>query len=289
MSDNYASLLTSLRTHEKTAWTLTAVHQGAHNTIYRAAHPDDTDPLAVKVYARPDRAAREYQVLRTLRDFGIKLAPEALAFDGNTVIMSWLEGIPFEVLPDLNDEENWHRLMAAMGVASELDFVTYSQQIPMEGRGYLRPGDLMDDIERSSNQIAADHPLRDRLIRVIEKMREKTTPDWHHPVSAGLCRCDVSLSNLMLEGCCHVLALDWEVADWGDIAAEIGLWSVHPDYESVSESHWVWLRWEFARLKNESDLVPRATLYARLGLVWWAVHGSSQQQERYLKRAERAF
>ena len=80
------------------------------------------------------------------------------------------------------------------------------------------------------------------------------------------------------------------------MAAEIGLWSSHPDYEEVPPTHWVWARWEFARLTEDDELVPRATTYGKLGQVWWAAYLSQESEaqrlklrDRYLKRAEKIF
>lgn len=144
----------------------------------------------------------------------------------------------------------------------------------------------MDEIDRTLQNLDANHPLYETLIHLMQRVREQVVPTWNLPIKIGLCRRDPDPRNLIWDGH-HLLALDWEDADWGDMAAELGLWSAHPAYEEVPSSHWVWIRWEFGRLTHDPTLVPRATVYSRLGQVWWAVHLTAQLADREAEHSER--
>jgi len=284
MSEPFTALLEAFLPAE---WQLTAITP----RITRADAPDQAS-VAIKTYPMPASAEREFAVLSALRDFGMNLAPEPLHLAGQQVIMSWLNAQPIRYLPDLHDQEGWQRMMSALGASDALQLGRYSKTVPMQGRGYMRPGDLIDDLGRKLSQLDSNNPIYGRLAQVLERVRQQVAPDWHTPAPVGLQRCDPATHNLLWDGH-HLLAVDWERADWGDLAAEIGLWSAHPDYEQIPSPHWVWVRWEVARLKHEQELVPRATIYARLGLVYWALElatsADTALRDRYIQRAEKAF
>lgn len=275
-------------------WHFTTVHTGMSNRILRA-EADQHPPVAVKLYINTQRAEREYQVLKALREFGVSHAPEAFLLEDNVVIMSWLDGEPLSEAPQ--DDTMWQRLMAAVGVASLMQFGEYAKHVPMRGTGYQNPSDFMAVIDRCLHEIDESHAVYPRLSELIANMYDQIAPEWQKPAPVGLCRHDAALSNFIWDGY-HLLALDWEDSDWGDPAADIGLLSAHPDYEEVPDSHWVWFRWEFARLRHDEDLATRATVYGRLGQLYWATeltrrNSAERQQrhlrERFLKRAEKLF
>jgi hypothetical protein len=277
-------------------WTLTLIHQG-DNQLYRADPRDPNHaPVAVKVYRQPKVAQREFAVLNALRDFGMNLAPEPLEHQEHIIIMGWLPGEPVKNPPSPDDATTWSRMMAAFGASCQVPFAAYTNQLPMLGRGYQNPSDVMDDMDRRLAAVNPNDPVYERLARLTERICQQIAPAWQIPPWIGLCRRNYALKDLLWDGH-HLLAVDWKEADWGDIAAEIGMWSTHPDYEDVPASHWVWLRWEFARLVKDDNLVPRATTYARLMGAWWAITLTTQpatpqqikQRDRYLERAEKIF
>jgi hypothetical protein len=277
-------------------WSLTPVHEG-DNQLYRADPIDrQRSPVAVKIYHQPEAAQRESAVLHVLRDFGINLAPEPLECQGQILIMEWLPGQPFKNTPVPDDTTTWNQMMAAMGASSRLPFANYTNQVPMMGKGYQNPADVIDDMDRRLAIIDPNDPAYERLARLTERIREQVAPSWQIPPAVGLCRRNYALGDMLWDGH-HLRVVDWKEADWGDIAAEIGMWSTHPDYEEVPASHWVWVRWEFARLMKDDNLVPRATTYSRLMQVWWAITLTGEtptpqriaQRDRYLARAEKTF
>ncbi|MBZ0307456.1 MAG: aminoglycoside phosphotransferase family protein [Anaerolineae bacterium] len=302
MFANFDTVVAALLEQDTTGWEITPVHQGKYNTVYKAA-VENQPPVAVKRYAERASAEREFGVLHGLREFGINLAPEPLALypEHQLVVMGWIEGTTMTQPPATHDEELWHRVMAATGASGEMPYAPYQKLIPSQGKGCFRPADRMDEIDRLLQSLDSQHPLNERLIHLMQRVRENIVPGWNFPVKIGLCRRDPDPHNLIWDGH-HLLAVDWEEADWGDMAAEIGLWNAHPAYENVPSSHWVWVRWEFGRLTHDPQLVPRATVYARLGQVWWAVYltvqltgresefpQQVQLRDRYLKRAEKLF
>ncbi|HLA41796.1 MAG TPA: aminoglycoside phosphotransferase family protein [Aggregatilineales bacterium] len=276
---------------ETGAWTFTPIHHGK-NRLFRGDSAHAENPVALKIYADRRNAEREFAVLHALRDSGINLAPEALALKDNAVIMTWIEGDSMQP-PAPDDSENWHRMMAAVGASGELHFVDYTAQVPMQGHAFQNPRDVLDAIEQLQTQINAKDSAHERLAELLERMREQVAPDWIESPPIGLCRNRFDLHDLIWNGH-HLLAVDWEHADWGDMAAEIGLWSSQPAFESIAAGHWVWFRWEFARLTKDQNLIPRATTYARLAQVWWAARltldrADTALRDRYLARAEKIF
>ncbi len=282
MSVNFEALLES-----SAEWQ--AIHQGAHNTVYRSQH------YAIKKYAERTSAEREFAVLQGLRDFGINLGPEALflAPDQPIVIMNWLQGDTLRETPALHDETLWHRLMAAMGASGEMPYGPYQKQIPSQGKGFFQPADMLAALDSLLQNLGENHPDYERLTLLVARVHQQTAPQWDMPAKIGLCRRDHDLHNFLWDGH-HLLALDWENADWGDMASDVGLWSAHPAYETIPSSHWVWLRWEFSRLTHDATFTTRSTLYARLAQVWWALHLSADStqtalRDRYLQRAQKIF
>ncbi len=275
------------------------VPHGAH--VVQAWPPDADSPLALKSYNNPEAAQREYAVLRALRDFGVNLGPEALAIQTEQetpqVLMSWLEAAPLARPPAPDEDALWHRLMAAFGAPGEMSFATYTRPVPMQGHGIQNPADIYRQIERIlPAEVPESATLRDLLERAMANIPEQ----WADPVLIGLCRRAYALDKLLWDGY-HILAIGWENADWGDLAAELGLWSTHPDWEHVPSTHWVWVRWEFARLSHaDRGFVPRATIYARLGWLYWASkllaaqstppsQPETERLARYIQRAAKAI
>lgn len=282
MSVNFETLIAS-----PDEWQL--IHQGEKNTVYK------TSDFAIKKYAEAASAEREFGVLQALRDFGINLAPEPLFLskENAIVVMSWLEGQPMTTVPATDDETMWHRIMATVGASGQMPYGAYQKKVPSMGRGYFQPADMLNEIDQMVQKVGENHTLYEQFQHLMQRVRQHVTPEWSFPVKIGLCHRDHDLHNLIWDGH-HLLAVDWENADWGDMAAEVGLWSAHPAYEEVPLSHWVWARWEFARLAHDENLVPRATVYARLGQVWWAVYltlheKDAKLRDRYFKRAEKFF
>jgi hypothetical protein len=280
-------LIAALGTNQTQAgdWLL----QSPQPRIIRATHPEGPS-LAIKHYPDPALAEREFKILGVLRDFGVNLAPEALALHGNSLLMTWLEGQALTAPPSPDDETMWHRLMACIGASHEISLRAYSQQIPMRGWGLMNPEDLMRAIEL---EVSA-HPEgleRESLIKMLGQAADKFVPRWEKPAPVALCRRNYALEDFIWDGH-HLLTVDWGAADWGDMAAEIGWWSAYPDYESLPGSHWAWLRWEFARLTADQGLIPRSTVYGHLAQLWWAARLSrhpSDLQARYWQRAAKLF
>lgn len=273
-------------------WHLKRLGRGS---VFQGQAPDH-ELIALKFYDKPAAAQREFGVLASLRDFGINLAPEPYLLNAEAqhpfLIMSWVAGEAFSHAPRLEDETAWHRLMAVLGASGELHLMDYSRTIPMMGWGYQNAGDVVEDCERRLGQLGENHVDYERLAALVERVGERVEPTWNNMIQVGLCRMNHALADFLWDGH-HLLAVDWDEADWGDMAAEIGFWCAHPDFEDVPNSHWVWARWEFARLTRDKELPPRATVYTHLAQVWWSlqltVQGDLPRRDRYLARAEKIF
>lgn len=276
-------------------WRLILIHRRGSQRLYQAAAAGQPS-LAVKCYTDSQSAVREFAVLGALREFGINLAPSPIALDAELgcVIMSWLDGEPFTAAPPLDDDARWQQIMASFGAAGAMRLDEFSRQVPMAGYGCLKPSQLFEQMRLMLEKILPSDPAAEPLWRVYEHAIKQVPPDWNRPAPIGLCRRNYALRDLLWDGH-HLLAVDWEHADWGDLAAEIGFWSAHPDYERVPAHHWVWVRWEFARLTHDSDLVARATSYGHLAQLYWAINLTVKQPEetdlrdRYLQRAKKVF
>lgn len=294
-------------------WQLTPIHRGKHHRIYRAESAGQ-DALALKVYGgevppsqngiRPtsshqEKAKREFGALTALRHFGINLAPEPLALYENQVLMTWSEGQPLSRLPDLNDEELWHRFMALFGASGELHLLDYSKFITMKGQGYQNPEDVLDAIETQLEILDENDPLYEPLETLFLTAQERIQPRWNFAPQVGLCRRNYALQDILWDGH-HLVTVDWDEADWGDMAAEVAFWNIHPDYESIPNTHWMWVRWEYSHLTKDNEVVTRATIYAQLGQLWWASYltvelattpnsARAALRDRYLAQAKKHF
>ncbi len=274
--------------------------EGISPRVQRVWSPEDDGPFALKRYADAATAEREYAVLRALRDFGVNLGPEALSVQmvegAPYVLMSWLDAEPLTQLPSPDDDEMWHRLMAVFGAPAEMNYATYTRPVPMRGEGIQQPRDLQRQVARL---LPPDDPQAATILDLLDRALAEL-PAEMPPVPVGLCRRAYTLDTLLWDGH-HLLAIDWEAADWSDLAAELGLWSTHPAWQAVPASHWVWVRWEFARLSHaDKGFVPRATLYGRLGWLYWAAQmlaaqATDPQPDRaprmaqYIQRASKLF
>lgn len=289
-------ILDHLHEHEPDLpWKLELVYNGPDDQLYRGYAAGESE-VAVKFYRQRSRAEREFAVLTALRDFGINLGPEPLGLDAERpiVVMSWVGGEPLTVPPSSDDTELWHKYMAAVGATGAMPFSKYASRVPMAGGGFQGPRDMLDRMRSKLASLSPENPALPRLQALLDAAEATTPEQWNMPPKACLCRGRYALSDFLYDGCCHVLAVDWESADWGDMAAELGLWISHPDYADLPASHWTWFRWEFARLTQDEDLVSRATVYSKSGLIWWALAlAESNDQpatlERTLARAEKAF
>jgi hypothetical protein len=303
-------------------WNLSLARSGEHSTLYRAhpADPDEFPALAIKLYHRYDRprASREYAVLAALYDFGVSLAPRPFyvnerpaQLDDPVLVCEWLPGKPLKAAPPVNDEEMWHRLMTMMGVPKHLPFAQYASAIPLMGTGAQTPGDVLATFDAALAQLGPDHPLYETLAGLVSTARARVAPDWNTPPKIGLSRFDLDPHHFIWDGR-HLRAVGFENTDWADVAFDIGHLCAHPLYEETPPNHWVWLRWEYARLTHDDSLTARATTYTHLLWIEWAIKLTLQreqinaehiaddaaaaqsqritaQRDRYLERARRAF
>ncbi len=285
-------------------WKVDIAYQTQNSRILRL-EPNDTErfpTLALKLAPSAD-IRHEYAVLSSIYDFGFHIGPRPFYVDEQVLIMEWVHGEPLQAPPPPDDEDKWHRMMAVMGVPNSLPFAEYASRIPMRGTAPHAPADLFHFIDEQLSQIDPNHETYSELAHLVERMKDQVAPQWNTLPPTTLNHFDPRLHHFIWEGY-HMRLISWQNADWGDNAYAVGQLCAHPSYEEVPTSHWVWYRWELARLTKDELLIPRATTYTNLMLVYWAVRLTymaaststpevaarlTKQRDRYLKRAQRGF
>ncbi len=287
-----------------TDWMVKTAYRADGSTILRLDPHDITrlPSLAIKVRATPD-LRHEYAVLAALYDFGFHIAPRPFYVDETLLISEWVHGDPLQQPPAPDDDNKWHRMMAVMGVPNSLPFAQYASRIPMRGTAPHAPADMFQLIEAQLSQLDANSAVYPQLADLVERMKAQVAPQWNTIPPTTLNHLDPRLHHFIWEGF-HIRLVSWQNADWCDSAYAVGQLGAHPAYEEVPPSHWVWYRWELARLTKDETLIPRATTYTNLMLVYWAVRLTRmaastttdkaiqqliQQRDRYFKRAKRGF
>lgn len=272
-------------------WKLTQIT--ASSTIYRADPPDAVPTLAVKYHPT---ARREFTILQAFDDLGVHMAPKPFYADDQVLITEWLHGEKLHHPPSIADEEMWHRIMALLGIPNNLPFAKYASTIPMTGSAPHSPGDVIKNIETALAQVNQDDPLYETLAVIVERIRERVAPNWQTPPHISLNHLDPQPHHFIWDGH-HLRLVGWHQTDWADTAFAVGQLCAHPAYEEVSSSHWVWYRWEMARLTQNDHLTAQATTYTNLLQVYWAIRltahpdlvNDSRKRDRYLKRAQRVY
>lgn len=273
--------------------------------------------LVLKTYTSGDlsQAAREFHAMQALYDMGISLAPRPFYWGQlpltKTVILiaEWLNGTPLDSPPPTDDELMWHRIMSIIGVTKDVSFAKYATQIPMRGTVPHSPGDMFTHLDQALVRLAEKHPdhaLHAELQSLIRSARARIQPNWNTPTKIGLVRHSPAPHHFIWDGH-HLRAVGWDHCDWGDSAFALAEICAHPSYEELPSSHWVWFRWEYARLNHhDKDVVARATVYTELLWLYWAIqlqiepeplrvsrHQSDEfyaaQRQRYLARARKVF
>lgn len=312
-------LLAAIDTHAEQAsfrldsWSITQVSASPQRRIYRASPEDRSQfpELAIKysTHAPLVSAVNEQKVLEAFQDFGLSIAPRPFYASDNreigehVLVSEWLAGEALSKIPLSHDEETWHRIMSLLGIPNHMPFAKYANSISLRGTGPQSPGDMIERLQDALKSLDTAHPQYTKLAKLVELVKERVAPQWNHPPKITLNHLDPQLHHFIWDGH-HLRLLGWDKADWVDAGYAVGQLSAHPFYEEVPSSHWVWYRWELARLTKDDHLTPSATLYSNLMQVFWAIellkqidpaidnlqqHRLVKQQERYVKRAERAF
>ncbi len=274
-------------------WKLTQIP--ASSTIYRA-DPADAErfpSLAIKYH--PD-ALREFSILQAFDDFGVHMAPRPFYADHQVLVTEWLHGKTLRHPPPADDKDMWHRIMALLGIPNNLPFAKYASTISMTGKAPQSPGDVIDTIRAQLTHIDTAHSLYDTLAKLVVRIQEQVEPTWQTPPHISLNHLDPWPRHFIWDGQ-HLRLVDWHQTDWADTAFAVGQLCAHPAYEEVSPSHWVWYRWEIARLTQNANLTAQATTYTNLLQAYWAIRltadpnlvNDTKKRDRYLKRAQRTY
>lgn len=294
-------------------WTSKQITHHTQRTVFRF-DPDDKEAfpaLRVKLFHDdPHLALRTHNILTALYEFGVSTGPRPFyaASDignvpGGVLISEWVHGEPLQAPPPVDDEHMWHRIMAVMGVLKFLPFAKYATQIPMAGRGVQQPEDCMQWIDNALAALPHEHYDRSTLAELSATARDRVAPQWLTMPKIALSRLDTSLDHFIWDGY-HLRGIGWSRTDWADVAFDLAQLAADPAFEDVPNSHWVWFRWEYARLSHDEGIVARATTYTQLLQLYWSINLTVQatyvaeqkvqrrllkQRDRYLKQARRHF
>jgi hypothetical protein len=288
-------------------WQVTHYYAGNDADIYRL-DPDDNDRfpvLCAKQFHNADHAEREYAVLDAIHDFGFSIGPRPFYNDDILLLTEWLHGEVLQAPPHTNDDAQWHRIMAMLGVPWNMPFMKYASRVAMRGTGPQSPGDVFPMLDAELATLDANHTDYPLLANLIERVKERVVPEWNSPSVITLNHLDPCVHHFLWDGA-HMRLVGWHYADWCDKAYAVGQLCAHPEYVHLSTQHWVWYRWELSRLDRDPTLRARATTYTNLLLVRWAVRFTAalasivqndtdhytalqRQRDEYLHRATSAF
>lgn len=257
-------------------------------TLYRvlptasATYP----PLAIQQKTNP---ARQFKILEALYNLGVSIAPRPFYADEQWLVREWVPGESLQQPPTIDDEDMWHRVMALLGSPAHLAFAEHASAIAMIGNGPQNPGDVIQLLDNALASLDPNDVRLNDLTALVERVHQQVAPQWNHLPPISLSHLDPMPHHFIWDGK-YLRLVGWDNADWADSAYGVGQLCAHPAYEDVPASHWVWYRWELARLSHDDSLSARATTYTNLMLVYWAILAPSlKQRERYYRRALRAF
>ncbi len=295
--------------NEVDGWQATTVVDNERRLVLRL-DPDDPDSfpvLKIKVFRdNPAGAGRTHAILRALHeDIGVGIAARPFIADAASgiLITEWIPGNPLTAPPSPDDEEMWHRIMAVMGVPKNLPFGKFASRISMRGTGVQQPEDVLRKIDAALAALDESHEDYATLVTLANRAHDKTTPRWNVMPPVALSRMDPDITHYIWDGN-HLRETGFSSADWADVAYDMAQMAAHPGYEDLPGSHWVWFRWEYARLTHDEGSIARATAYTNLLYVYWAIALTTlalqaddekqrrklvNQRDRYLKKAQRAF
>lgn len=257
-----------------------------------------------------DLAQRIFNIMQVLQEFGVNTAARPFYadsnidnFPGSVLICEWIMGTALSQPPAVDDEEMWHRIMATLGFQKNLPFGKYANTIPMRGQGIQNPTDLLHWLDVALATFPENQPHYTELAHLVANAHEKIHPTWHTLPKIGISRLDPAYEHLIWDGH-HLRVTGWSDADWADVAFDIAQMAADPAYEDLPLSHWVWFRWEYARLSHDEGTVARATTYTQILTLYWAIKLTYQisqntdektqkqlrkQRDRYLKKAQKLF
>lgn len=290
-------------------WSATTIVDNERRLVLRL-DPDDRaafPQLKIKVFRdNPADALRTHTILRALHeDLNVSIAarPFYVDEDAGILICEWIPGAPLTMPPSPDEEEMWHRIMAVMGVPKNLPFGKFASQISMRGTGVQQPEDVLRLIDTALSEVDESHGDYKTLAALANQAHEKCTPRWNAMTQVALSRMDPDITHFIWDGN-HLRETGFSAADWADVAYDVAQMAAHPAYEDLPGSHWVWFRWEYARLTHDEGSVARATTYTNLLYVYWAIRLTAmalhednekvqrkllKQRDRYIKKAQRAF
>lgn len=288
-------------------WQVTHIRSGEYADIYRLDPADDEQfpTLSVKVFKSDGAAEREHAVLAAIHDFGFSIGPRPFYNDETMLVTEWLFGDVLQAPPRPDEDAQWHRIMAMLGVPWNMPFAKYASQVAMRGSAPNAPGDVFALLDAQLVKLDNNHADYATLANLVESVKTQVAPEWNSPALITLNHLNPRVHHFIFDGA-HMRLVDWQHADWSDKAYAVGQLCAHPEYVHMSSQHWVWYRWELSRLDRDQTLKARATTYTNMLYVYWAVrrtheisslsrasgHVSVQLQEQrdtYLARAKRAF
>lgn len=257
-------------------------------TCYQAV-PSDTATYPVVGLHRKANPQRQFNILEALYNLGMWVAPRPFYANDGWLVCEWLHGEPLQHPPSVDDENQWHRIMALLATPSRLPFAQYASTIALHGNGPQSPADVIQRIEAALSQLAPDDNRLEDLMALVERVRQQVAPALNYLPPITFNHLDPLPPHFIWDGQ-YLRLVGWDKADWADTAYAVGQLCAHPAYEDVPTSHWVWYRWELARLTHDDSLSARATTYTNLLQVYWAIKATHpKQRERYYQRAQRAF
>ena len=266
------------------SWLIAPVSGGANNRLYRATGEGGDYAVKFAIRDTRDRAGREYSALRTLRQAGLKIAPEPILLEPDrygqpVVVQSWLHG---EALtgPPQGDTE-W---VAFLDHYTTIHSVTPQNTTIKLAAGYLNvtSGEAGKALVRAHAAMLPPDARPKSVVELLDWFDPWTPPVWPAPAQT-LVRVDGNWRNFLRVGD-GLASVDWEYSGWGDPAFELAELALHPAYESVPGARWDELSANFALRRNDPTAVLRIRTYTTIMLVWWVVRWA-----RYLYEVPRGL
>lgn len=296
-------------------WKVSRLVRNDRRHLYRLdpPNPEQLPSLAIKCYKdTPALAERVYYTLLAIYDSGVHISARPFYFShshphlpGGVLVYEWIHGEPLQAPPGIENEEMWHRVMTLLGVPKNVPFAQHANVIPIQ-QSIQHPAHVISLLQETLADLqthTSTHPLLGDLAGLVQKAEQTIVPEWSHLPKIGLSQLDPDYRHYIWDGF-HLRVTGWSKVDWADSAYDLALMAADPHYEDLPLSHWVWFRWEYARLSHEDAVISRATTYTHLLYIYWAIKLTFQaettsderqkvkllkQRERYLKKARQAF